>query len=207
MCNRTTSTMTGGARRRPLRAGVIAGLVALFSIVIPVLVAADDSLSSRRQVLLLSASLWEAYRWHIVAVVGLIGAQGVLIGALLLQHRRRRCAETVVRARLDLETVVPGVAATFVDLRGAEVDEGIARGLRRVGEHLGLDNALILEFSTDDRAMHLTHLWTAPGVPPPGPPMDLARVPWSVERVRRGEIGRFSALDALRSEGHPSELQ
>src|SRR5207245_3755636 len=58
MCNRTTSTMTGGARRRPLRAGVIAGLVALFSIVIPLLVAADDSLSSRRQVLLLSASLW-----------------------------------------------------------------------------------------------------------------------------------------------------
>ena len=189
--------MTGGARRRPLRAGVIAGLVALFSIVIPVLAAADDSLPSRKQVLLLSASLWESYRWHIVAVVGLIGAQGVLIGALLLQHGRRRGAETVVRERLDLETLVSDLSATFVDLRGAEVDEGIARGLRRVGEHLGLDNALILEFSADDRAMHLTHLWTAPGVPPPGPPMDLARFPWSVERVRRGEIVRFSALDEL----------
>src|SRR2546426_4917724 len=197
MCNRTTSTMTGGARRGPLRVGVIAGLVALFSIVIPVLVAADDSLPSRKQVLLLSASLWESYRWHIVAVVGLIGAQGVLIGALLLQHRRRRRAETVVRERLDFETLVSDLSATFVGLRGAEVDEGIARGLRRVGEHLGLDNALILEFSADDRAMHLTHLWTAPGVPPPGPPMDLARFPWSVERVRRGEIVRFSALDEL----------
>src|SRR3989475_10594258 len=197
MGNRRTSSMTGGARCRALRAGVIAGLVALFSIVIPVLIAADDSLPSRKQVLLLSASLWEAYRWHIVAVVGLIGAQGVLIGALLLQHRRRRRCETVVRERLDLETLVSDLSATFVDLRGAEVDEGIARGLRRVGEHLGLDNALILEFSADDRAMHLTHLWTAPGVPPPGPPMDLARFPWSVERVRRGEIVRFSKLDEL----------
>ena len=157
--------MTGGARRRPLRAGVIAGLIALFSIVIPVLAAADDSLPSRKQVLLLSASLWESYRWHIVAVVGLIGAQGVLIGALLLQHGRRRRAETVVRERLDFETLVSDLSARFVDLRGAEVDEGIARGLRRVGEHLGLDNALILEFSADDRAVHLTHLWTAPGVP------------------------------------------
>src|SRR2546426_549984 len=112
MCNRTTSTMTGGARRRPLRAGVIAGLVALFSIVIPVLAAADDSLPSRKQVLLLSASLWESYRWHIVAVVGLIGAQGVLIGALLLQHGRRRRAETVVRERLDFETLVSDLSAS-----------------------------------------------------------------------------------------------
>src|SRR2546426_4226786 len=197
MCNRTTSTMTGGARRRPLRAGVIAGLVALFSIVIPVLAAADDSLSSRKQVLLLSASLWESYRWHIVAVVGLIGAQGVLIGALLLQHGRRRRAETVVRERLDFETLVSDLSARFVDLRGAEVDEGIARGLRRVGEHLGLDNALILEFSADDRAVHLTHQWTAPGVPSPRPSMELDRFPWSVERVRRGEIVRFSKLDEL----------
>ena len=189
--------MTGGARCRALRAGVIAGLVALFSIVIPVLIAADDSLPSRKQVLLLSASLWEAYRWHIVAVVGLIGAQGVLIGALLLQHRRRRRAETVVRERLDLETLVSDLSATFVDLRGAEVDEGIARGLRRVGEHLGLDNALILEFSADDRAVHLTHQWTAPGVPSPRPSMDLDRFPWSVERVRRGEIVRFSKLHEL----------
>src|SRR3989454_4013630 len=197
MCNRTTSTMTGGARRRPLRAGVIAGLVALFSIVIPVLAAADDSLPPRKQVLLLSASLGESYRWHIVAVVGLIGAQGVLIGALLLQHGRRRRAETVVRERLDFETLVSDLSARFVDLRGAEVDEGIARGLRRVGEHLGLDNALILEFSADDRAVHLTHLWTAPGVPSPRPAMELDRFPWSVERVRRGEIVRFSKLDEL----------
>jgi len=189
--------MTGGARRRPLRAGVIAGLVALFSIVIPVLAAADDSLPSRKQVLLLSASLWESYRWHIVAVVGLIGAQGVLIGALLLQHGRRRRAETVVRERGSTSKHSSDLSARFVDLRGAEVDEGIARGLRRVGEHLGLDNALILEFSADDRAVHLTHLWTAPGVPSPRPSMELDRFPWSVERVRRGEIVRFSKLDEL----------
>src|SRR2546428_7528576 len=144
MCNRTTSTMTGGARRRVLRAGVIAGLVALFSIVIPVLIAADDSLPSRKQVLLLSASLWEAYRWHIVAVVGLIGAQGVLIGALLLQHRRRRRAETVVRERLDLETLLSDLSASFLDLRGAEVDAGIAPAPPPLGAHLRRGNSPIL---------------------------------------------------------------
>jgi signal transduction histidine kinase len=197
MCNRTTSTKTGGARRRPLRAGVIAGLVALFSIAIPVFIAADDSLPSRKQVLLLSASLWESYRWHIVAVVGLIGAQGVLIGALLLQHRRRRRAETVVRERLDFETLVSDLSATFVGLRGAEVDEGIARGLRRVGEHLGLDRVLILELAADDQAIRLTHAWTAPGVPAPPSLTHLDRFPWSMEHMRRIEVVRFSTLDQL----------
>src|SRR5262249_39324125 len=142
-------------------------------------------------------SVWEAYRWHIAAAVGLIAAQGVLISALLLQRRRRRRAETVLRERLDFETLVSDLSATFVDLRGAEVDEGIEQGLRRVGEHLGLDRALLLEFRADDRAIHVTHAWTAPGIPLPPAVMDHDRFPWWVEQMRRGEVVRFSTLDQL----------
>src|SRR5262249_8470975 len=144
-----------------------------------------------------TASMWEVYRWHLAAAVGLIGAQGLLIGALLLQRRQRRRAETVLRERLDFETLVSELSAAFADLRDAEVDEGIERGLRRVGEHLGLDRALILEFVPDDGAVHTTHMWTAPGVPAPSAGMDVDQFPWSMERVRRGETVRFSTLDEL----------
>ena len=80
-----------------------------------------------------------------VIVVGLIGAEGLLISALLLQHRRRRRAEMAVRERLDFETLVSVLSATFVGMLGAEIDEGIEHGLRRVGEHLRLDRSLILD--------------------------------------------------------------
>src|SRR5262249_11837610 len=53
------------------------------------------------------------------------------------------------------------------------------------------------EFVPDDGAVHVTHMWTAPGVPPPSALMDVDRLPWSMERVRRGEIVRFSTLDEL----------
>src|SRR5262249_35363783 len=95
------------------------------------------------------------------------------------------------------ETLVSELSAAFADLRDAEVDEGIERGLRRVGEHLGLDRALILEFVPDDGAVHTTHMWTAPGVPAPSARMDVEQFPWSMERVRRGEIVRFSTRDEL----------
>jgi len=142
-------------------------------------------------------SLWEAYRWHIAVAAGLIAAQGVLISALLLQRRRRRRAELVLRERLGFETLVSDLSATFVDLRGAEVDEGIEQGLRRVAEHLGLDRALLLEFAADDQITHLTHAWTAPGVPQPPSAMGRDRFPWWVEQMRCGEVVRFSSLGEL----------
>jgi two-component sensor histidine kinase len=43
-------------------------------------------------------SLWEAYRRPLVAGLGLVGLEAVLIGALLAQRARRRRAETQVRA-------------------------------------------------------------------------------------------------------------
>src|SRR5262249_17302038 len=142
-------------------------------------------------------SLWEAYRWHIAVAAGLIAAQGVLISALLLQRGRRRRAELVLRERLGFETLVSDLSATFVDLRGAEVDEGIEQGLRRVAEHLGLDRALLLEFAADDQITHLTHAWTAPGVPQPPSAMGRDRFPWWVEQMRCGEVVRFSSLGEL----------
>src|SRR5262249_23125706 len=42
-------------------------------------------------------SLWDTYRWHIVATILALIAQALLIGTLLVQRRRRRIAELEVR--------------------------------------------------------------------------------------------------------------
>src|SRR5262249_13700265 len=41
---------------------------------------------------------WESYRWYIIAIVAVVGAQTLLIAALLTQRARRRRAELVIQA-------------------------------------------------------------------------------------------------------------
>lgn len=46
-----------------------------------------------------TATAWETYRWYVIGTIAVIGAQLLLIAALLTQARRRRRAEHVVRWR------------------------------------------------------------------------------------------------------------
>jgi signal transduction histidine kinase len=57
----------------------------------------EDRLPPGSVVLFRQPTLWQEYRWHIVSAVGLIGAQGALIVALLVQRQRRREAQTALR--------------------------------------------------------------------------------------------------------------
>ena len=61
--------------------------------------------------------LWQEYRWHVVGMVGLVGAQTALIGTLLVQRRRRREAQEVagaVLAALPGETAIIDASGTIV---------------------------------------------------------------------------------------------
>lgn len=44
-------------------------------------------------------SLWELYRWYVVAAASLIALQAILIAGLLFQRRRRRLAEADIRLK------------------------------------------------------------------------------------------------------------
>jgi signal transduction histidine kinase len=49
------------------------------------------------QIIFRQRTLWQAYRWHILGVMALIGAQAALIVMLLVQRRRRREAQAALR--------------------------------------------------------------------------------------------------------------
>jgi signal transduction histidine kinase/ABC-type uncharacterized transport system substrate-binding protein len=145
-------------------------------------------------------SMWELYRWHVLAVVMLIAAQAVLIGGLLFYRARRRGAERSLEDRLNFEMLLSELSATFVDLPSGEVNKRIERDLRRIAEQLGLDDATLTELSVQNGLVNVIHAWSADGVPSVRGAIDMRELPWILSRVRNGEIVRFSRLDQLPEE-------
>jgi signal transduction histidine kinase len=140
---------------------------------------------------------WQRYRWQIVGAITVIGLQTVLLAGLHVQTGRRKRAEAALRDRLSFETLVSGLSATFAKLRGAEVGRGIEEGLRQVGEHLGVDRATITQSVRGGDAIEAVHVWRRPGAASPPLPTSHTDLPWSVARLGRGQLVRFSRLRDL----------
>ena len=140
-------------------------------------------------------SVWEVYRWPIVGVMTVIALQAALLVGLLVQARRRRRVEATLSDRLEFETLVSDLSATLAGLRGAELDRGIEEGLRRVGEHLGVDRVTILQAARGRDALDAIHVWRRQGVVPT--PVRTSDVPWSAQRIARGEVVGFSRRSDL----------
>jgi signal transduction histidine kinase len=145
-------------------------------------------------------TVWQQYRWPVVGAITVIVLQAVLLAALLVQTGRRKRAEAGLHDRLSFETLVSGLSAMFAELRGAEVYRGIEEGLRRVGEHLGVDRATISQRVYDSDAVEAIHIWRRPDGPTAPLPMRRADLPWSAERIRSGQLLRFSRLSDLPAE-------
>jgi C4-dicarboxylate-specific signal transduction histidine kinase/ABC-type uncharacterized transport system substrate-binding protein len=141
-------------------------------------------------------SLWATYGTHLLLVAAVIAAEAALIVMLLVSRRRRRRAEAALRERLAFERLVSELSATLVAARGAEVGPAIMRGLRQVGEHLGVDRASIIEISPE-RELDFSYVWLAPGIEPASAPVELGEFPWASERLRQGESYAFASLDEL----------
>src|SRR5262245_10957354 len=71
-----------------------------------------------------SPSVWEHYRWYIIAALGIITVQALLIGGLLLQRARRRRAEADLRESqefMDLSTSAGELGLWARDVKGSEL--------------------------------------------------------------------------------------
>src|SRR2546428_12143709 len=117
-------------------------------------------------VLFREPSVWDVYKWYIVAAVALSVIQTLLIAGLLLERRQRKQAQRRLDERLRFETVVSELSAGFMKIRADEVDQQIGHGLRRIVEELGVDRARIGELMTAERPIRITHSWTTEGIAP-----------------------------------------
>jgi PAS domain S-box-containing protein len=72
------------------------------------------------------------------------GLESILIMGLLAERRRRRRIQASLGDRLKLEILLSELSTEFNKLRGREIDEGIDKWVRRLGEFLGTGPARLL---------------------------------------------------------------
>ena len=144
-------------------------------------------------------SVWSQYRWHILAGLAFALAQSILIVGLLIQRRQRRRIQWRLDERLQFEMLLADLAAAFVGVPTREIDARIENGLRRIVAELAIDRATLAEFITGDQ-LRVTHARTRDGVAPPPGSFTRESFPWSLGRLRRGEVVRFSRPEELPEE-------
>ena len=63
--------------------------------------------------------------------------------------------------RLEFEKLIASISTHFITLPLAEIDEGIRRALRSVGECAGADRSYVFLRSEDGKTVDNTHEWCA----------------------------------------------
>src|SRR5262245_39352318 len=126
-------------------------------------------------------TLWQEYRWHVVGGIGLIGAQAVLIVALLLQRRERREAQTRLAERFRLEALVSEIGTALATVPAARLDEQMVDCLGRVGTFLVVDRGTVWQPASDGSFL-ATHSWR-PEASAPAPPFHRREFAYLLEQV------------------------
>jgi PAS domain S-box-containing protein len=99
---------------------------------------------------------------------------------------------------LEFETLISDLSSRFINLPPAEVDREIEDALRRVCELLGLDLAVLWQFSgTAPSVVSPTHTYLAQEGPRPSEPMREEHYPWSRQQVLAGRMFSISSLEEL----------
>lgn len=116
----------------------------------------------------------------------------------------RRRAERSLGERLRFETLLADQAAAFSRVSAGDVDREVERALRQIADFLEVDWGSLAEYSSDRRTARITHSWVAEGVQRQPSTLGFEELPWTVSRLQRGEVVRFSRLDGL--PGGPAEV-
>jgi len=129
-------------------------------------------------------------------------AAGAIGVAALIDVSERERVERDFHEALDrsvrFERLISDLTASFMDLPPEDVDDAIERALHLLIETLDLDRCTLFQFDDSGCDFLLTHFADRAGSPP-GPPRSLSTdaFPWSVAKIRRGEVAAFSSPDEI----------
>ncbi|MCS7260744.1 MAG: PAS domain S-box protein, partial [Anaerolineae bacterium] len=139
--------------------------------------------------------------WHATTKVPWRDAQGHVIGIIGISRDITPWKETLAarEEQLHFEHLLVDILARFVAPSQHDFEQRVHQALGLIGHHMQVDRITLVELSPDVQ-LRAVYRWTAAGVP--SPPFDPSpeRYPYVFERIRCGEVVRFSRTDELPDE-------
>jgi PAS domain S-box-containing protein len=158
-----------------------------------------------------SLPIGDAEVWFSAAVSPMNGDAVVWVARDITQRKQ---AEHALQDHVAFEKLITGISTEFINLAPEEIDAGIQRALKAIGEFTEVDRSYVFLFSADKSRSHCTHEWCAPGIPPQIRRMEdvpLGSLPWfdgTILRMEVAHIPRVADLpDDLRIEKEEFTLQ
>ena len=121
-----------------------------------------------------------------------------LLFAALVSRSRQLSAAPLLEERLRFETLLSELTAGLIHVPASGIDAALEAGLRDVVTFLVVDRGNLDEYLDGGLETRIT--WASPGLEEPPRVMESDRFPWASERLRRGEMVRFSRIDELPEE-------
>jgi len=138
-------------------------------------------------------------RWRVIAGVGLIFLEAILIAGLLFQRARQRHAQRLLSEHLRFERLLSELSARLIPATLSDVNAEIERGLHRVVEVLRMDRATLQEYAPGGALVPISRVGA--GAERLSRTTATDQFPWTASRLQRGHVVRFSRLDGLPAEG------
>ncbi|MDO8141255.1 MAG: HAMP domain-containing protein, partial [Candidatus Brocadiales bacterium] len=99
--------------------------------------------------------------------------------------------EELLQYRLKIEELIATISSNFINLAPYEVDAGVSRALKIIGEFAVVDRSYVFQYADAERKkMNNTHEWCAEGIKPQINKLKgllVDRFPWGMERLERFE--------------------
>ena len=141
--------------------------------------------------------LWERYEREIILAFALCIFEGVLIGLMLWERRRRRLAQQGLEERLRFEQLVSELSGTFINLPADKVEAQIIEALGQVASFLRFDIAALSVFTGRGTEGRVAYIWRAEGVREIPSDLTDEDFPWVARELFAGRDVSLRTLDGL----------
>jgi PAS domain S-box-containing protein len=165
----------------------------------------ESSLPAGSIVLFRQRTVWETYKWYILAAILLCVLETMLLLSLLRQRGAKKKVEASLIERLTFEEFLSDLSTKFISLPEDQVDMNIEQGLGRIAEFLKMDRVTLFEFSADRTELKSAFSWSGGGVARAPALVKAADLPWWRVRLLAGEVSFVTDGKSLPGEALPEQ--